>query len=465
MGFLRSVRALCLMMTAYVGTFGCEGGLKFVPHDGGPGGEGGGGGGGRGTGAAGFGGGGTGTGGASGSSAGAGGAVTTSGSGGPTGGGGMSSTGGVGSGTGSTSGAGGQPLPGEGGAPATGSGGAVSIGGSDGSSSLSLGTTCIADSDCTSGHCADGVCCDRACRGACEACSSERTASGNCTFISGLPKPGHPGCAGAGDCAGTCKGSNANCAYPGPEKTCLPAKCTDGTAMAASTCDSAGNCTISSTKVTCGPYKCGSGACLMRCEKSADCIDGNYCANQSCLPKKAVGSVCASLDECTSAVCGGRCCSSPCTCPQPSPNNLLKNAGFDSDLSSWDVFSGEKEIGVQWNSDDVDGCPYSGSFKVVGGLGQPFQCIPVAPGMYNVGGWFKNTEGKASGCEFYSFASRDCTGDGTTDYAQIIGNDTTWTFRTATFVVSDAANSALVQCFQNTNNFFDKMFFSKGGGF
>lgn len=138
------------------------------------------------------------------------------------------------------------------------------------------------------------------------------------------------------------------------------------------------------------------------------------------------------------------------------------NAGFDSDLSAWDMFMGTKEVGAQWSSDDADGCPYSGSFKVAGGMGEPIQCVAVSPGTYNVGGWFKNTDGAAYLCEYYAFRTADCTGE-TSDSTQILGNDTTWTFRTTAFQISAGSKSVLVQCGENTNSFYDKLFLSKGG--
>jgi hypothetical protein len=46
---------------------------------------------------------------------------------------------------------------------------------------LGAGQGCTYDSDCTSGHCADGVCCNSACTGNCEACNLAGT-EGTCTI-------------------------------------------------------------------------------------------------------------------------------------------------------------------------------------------------------------------------------------------------------------------------------------------
>lgn len=71
---------------------------------------------------------------------------------------------------------------------------------------LALGSACTSDEECVSDACADGVCCDRACDGTCEACDlSGRT--GTCRTISaGMDPAGECGpmrsCDGRGGCAG-----------------------------------------------------------------------------------------------------------------------------------------------------------------------------------------------------------------------------------------------------------------------
>ena len=369
-----------------------------------------------------------------------------------------------GSGGGGQVGSGGTSTMGTGGTSATGSGGTSTPGGGGASpGKLVLGATCGGHLDCDSGHCVDGVCCNRACGGACEACNvSGNLGVGTCTFVSGATKPGHPPCAGTGACAGSCQGASADCVFPRQETTCRPATCNNGSAMAAASCDGTGNC-LMSAMTACAPFSCGALSCLVKCSQSADCITGNYCSNQSCFQKKGIGSVCGTFDECTSAICGGRCCSSPCTCPQPSAQNLFKNPGFDSDLSGWEMFTGTS-TGVQWSSDDVDGCPYSGSVKVHAAQGNPAQCIAITPGMYNFGGWFKNTDGSYFSCAFVPYPGNGCTGD-----AQIIGpehidgNETVWTFKSGAFLFPAGSTSLLIRCDASPNTFMDKLFFSKGG--
>lgn len=52
---------------------------------------------------------------------------------------------------------------------------------------------CLSAADCKSGFCTDGVCCDRACNGQCEACDVSGSV-GTCAPILGTPRAGHPTC-------------------------------------------------------------------------------------------------------------------------------------------------------------------------------------------------------------------------------------------------------------------------------
>ncbi len=56
---------------------------------------------------------------------------------------------------------------------------------------------CTRDDECESGHCADGVCCNTACDGQCEACDLP-DARGVCTPVVGEPRGVRKGCAPAG---------------------------------------------------------------------------------------------------------------------------------------------------------------------------------------------------------------------------------------------------------------------------
>src|SRR5262249_41855447 len=168
------------------------------------------------------------------------------------------------------------------------------------------------------------------------------------------------------------------------ETNCHAASCTNGSASLPVACDGSGNCPSPMT-TACAPYACGAHDCLTTCATTLDCVSADYCASTSCVPRKTLGAVCATFEECSPGICRGRCCSSPCTCPQPSPQNLFRDPGFDSNISNWGAVQGG--VGVQWSSQDVDGCPYSGAAEVISGNGNPSQCIAVSsPGIYNFGG-------------------------------------------------------------------------------
>jgi len=88
------------------------------------------------------------------------------------------------------------------------------------------GAECVLDSDCTSRHCADDVCCDTACDGQCEACAVAGSI-GVCTQIAGAPMGSRSPCASGASCQdGTCttpvkptSGGGCSC---GPTSSPLP---------------------------------------------------------------------------------------------------------------------------------------------------------------------------------------------------------------------------------------------------
>jgi uncharacterized protein (TIGR03382 family) len=170
------------------------------------------------------------------------------------------------------------------------------------------GVACTTGRACTSGFCADGVCCDRACNGQCEACGG-----GTCHAVSGAPVGGRLACSGAGSCAGACDGVNGSiCSYPGPSTSCQPASCANGFAIAAAGCDGAGLCNAPSVSA-CGAYGCGGSACKSACSGDGDCAGGFYCASGKCLPKIAKGQPCGGDGQCTSGFCtDGVCCDARC---------------------------------------------------------------------------------------------------------------------------------------------------------
>ncbi|MGZ6084724.1 MAG: hypothetical protein ACXWUE_14730 [Polyangiales bacterium] len=135
------------------------------------------------------------------------------------------------------------------------------------------GATCTKSTECTTGFCADGLCCDKACDGACEAC--DVTASeGVCTTLDGVPDK-HGKC-GSGPCADVCKAGA--CSFKSATTAC-------GAACVGSMLNTAGNCSGLDDKCAgagsspCpGNYACEDATkCRTKCFVNADCAAGFAC--------------------------------------------------------------------------------------------------------------------------------------------------------------------------------------------
>lgn len=326
---------------------------------------------------------------------------------------------------------------------------------------LANGSSCQTGAACQSGKCVDSFCCDSDCTGQCQSCR-ESSSPGKClTIIGAVRGQIRPTCTGSGTCGATCNGTDpAQCHFPGSEKTCAPATCIAGVAKGAASCDGAGNCPSGAT-TNCDPFICGPTACKTTCTTSADCNASSYCAPPSCVAKKGLGAVCAVGEQCATGICGGRCCNTSCTCAQPSAGNLFTNAGFDSDLSDWG-----NTTGVQWSSQDADGCPYSGSVQSLFGSGNPRRCVSITPGaFYSIGGMFRNTDGNLWTCEWDTFAAANCTGTAGPN-GMFSGSNTAWQISIASFQAPAGSQaSVFFSCDSNGNTFMDKMFLTTGSGF
>lgn len=116
------------------------------------------------------------------------------------------------------------------------------------------GAACTASVQCTTGFCADGVCCDSACSGSCDRCNQMGTAGTCSPAASG--DPGSPACGTV-----TCNGTLVDC----------PILCTSG------------------------------------------CPMGTYCSGTYCSAVKADGVACTAANQCGSGFCAdGVCCNSAC---------------------------------------------------------------------------------------------------------------------------------------------------------
>ncbi len=171
---------------------------------------------------------------------------------------------------------------------------------------------------CSTGHCVDGLCCDTACVGTCEACSAVKTggAAGTCLAIPADQDPDNecaadPGYPDSCKADGSCDGSRACRSFAKAGMACGATTCASG-AVSGAVCDGAGTCAVS--RVSCAPYVCDVSACSTTCSIDSDCdaVTG-YCLNGTCAEKKATGQSCQSGAQCAAGFCAdGVCCVSAC---------------------------------------------------------------------------------------------------------------------------------------------------------
>jgi len=183
------------------------------------------------------------------------------------------------------------------------------------------GTTCVnskqcnIDSDCGSGHCADGVCCNTACTGTCQACTMAKKgagADGVCSSIAlGLQDPN-----ATLTCIGTnaCDGAN-NCKKLNGQTCTTSSQCVNGSCADGVCCNTACNGTClactAALKGTGADGVCGNipvnqpdTAATATCTGTSSC-DGNAAC------KKNVGQACTAGSQCVNGNCvDGVCCGS-----------------------------------------------------------------------------------------------------------------------------------------------------------
>jgi hypothetical protein len=172
------------------------------------------------------------------------------------------------------------------------------------------GSSCSDPAACASGFCVDGVCCQSACTGTCQACNLDGQ-RGVCTPVKGAPEVGHGACLGTGSvCAGSCDGVSSACHYPGAELECAPASCSNAIASGRSICSGSGAC-LPGVMTSCAPFSCDGAICAGGCGPGRPCQAGDYCSGGRCFPAQANGATCSGAEECVSGACvDGHCCGS-----------------------------------------------------------------------------------------------------------------------------------------------------------
>jgi Dickkopf N-terminal cysteine-rich region len=186
------------------------------------------------------------------------------------------------------------------------------------------GDGCTEETDCASGFCVDGVCCNVACTAGCMACSAADKGSGSDGVCGPVAKGTDPGnsCTdeGAASCGdnGLCDGAGACDSYS-VNAVCGAASCGSGSAMPAAHCNGSGTC-VAASPVACAPYTgCTGDTCATSCVHDSDCTAGHYCdvaagGSGACVATLATGGACTAPDQCATGSCAnGVCCSSACT--------------------------------------------------------------------------------------------------------------------------------------------------------
>jgi hypothetical protein len=177
------------------------------------------------------------------------------------------------------------------------------------------GANCESNDQCASNFCADHVCCNVACQGACVSCNLMGR-EGTCWPIDADKPDPRNVCrdAGAASCGqtGLCDGIGS-CSKYARDTQCVAPSCTGSgnRVNTAQTCDGRGTC-LSAGIQECHPFACRSGACTTACNTNADCNVGIACVNGTCGPKQD-GQPCQASSECAKNHCvDGVCCDQAC---------------------------------------------------------------------------------------------------------------------------------------------------------
>lgn len=154
---------------------------------------------------------------------------------------------------------------------------------------MGIGEACGCHDECGSGSCVDGVCCNNACTGTCQACNLSGSV-GTCTSIAdGMDPGGECPAQAASTCgrSGGCDG-RGGCKFHSSGTSCGAASCSGSTETAASTCNGAGNCTAGATR-TCPGFLCSGTTCGTSCTTTAQCQANRKCVRSACAPLKISG--------------------------------------------------------------------------------------------------------------------------------------------------------------------------------
>jgi MYXO-CTERM domain-containing protein len=270
----------------------------------------------------------------------------------------------------------------------------------------SNGSACSYPVECTTGNCVDGVCCDLACDGLCEACTNALTGSsdGSCKPIATGTDP-QDDCDnnGAGSCDqnGLCNGAGACQLYASGTQCDDIGTCASETSRyIPDTCNGTGSCVDKGSQACSTGYSCQAGVCNTQCTSDAQCASSYWCDTVSkvCVADRTSGQSCARDAACTgNANCvDGVCCNSACT---GTCRSCLKNqTGLSADGLCGDILD---------DTDPANECTIDVAY--------PTSC--KAPGTCNGAGacrvYAKNgVVSAANTCSGSTLTSKTCDGAG-----------------------------------------------------
>ena len=164
----------------------------------------------------------------------------------------------------------------------------------------SNGKTCTTASECFSGYCVDGVCCESACDGICSTCNGSPVTAGTCTLLpsgqkdanAGLPCIATSSCDGNGVCK---KDDGQPCAML---NDCLHGFCTDGYC-----CENDCTATCKACNVSGALGKCTNIPRGLADDNATVSCNGTQACDGNAMCKLANGQTCSTDSQCASANC------------------------------------------------------------------------------------------------------------------------------------------------------------------
>ncbi len=188
--------------------------------------------------------------------------------------------------------------------PANECAGAVNCNGNGACGSLlGNGSACSIGTECQSGNCIDGLCCNTTCGGLCMACNVAGSA-GTCTNIPNMQDPANECANGACNGAALCKLDNGQGCAAG--SACLSATCVDGVCCNAACSGTCAACNVAGSVGTCASVPSGQ-------DPASECAGAVSCNGAGACGFFPTGAACTLGAECVSGNCvDGVCCSSAC---------------------------------------------------------------------------------------------------------------------------------------------------------